>query len=109
MGKHRRRVRMRRSERGGPVETGRRDGVGELGTVGGFQRMPIRKLRLPGSYMPGCQRGSETLRATGLVASPGVWRQAEDVREVRMAAARRVVIRERGCRAGIGEGLVMVG
>lgn len=93
MGKHRR-VRMRRSE----------------GGWAGFQRMPMRKLRLPGSYMPGCQRGSETLRATGLVASPGVWRQAEEAREVRMAAARvRVVIWERACRAGIGEGLVMVG
>lgn len=29
--------------------------------------MPMRKLRLPESYMPGCQRGSETLRGTGLV------------------------------------------
>lgn len=58
--------------------------------------MPMRKLRLPGSYMPGCQRGSETLSGTGLVASPGVWRQAEEVRVARRAAARvRVVVRWR--------------
>ncbi len=54
--------------------------------------------------MPGCQRGSETLSATGLEASPGVWRQAEEVREVRTAAARMRVV-ERWS----DEGMVMVG
>jgi hypothetical protein len=60
--------------------------------------------------MPGCQRGSETLCGTGLVASPGVWRQAEDVRVARTAAAReRVVERWRDeRRAGRAEGAVMV-